>query len=76
MLQDPVLSKALTRFRIPWQWNGGPAVMQSRAVDESGYVQPGREQLIAERGNNTIFHYNGITIWGVAASGELTHVYA
>jgi sulfane dehydrogenase subunit SoxC len=76
MLQEPVLSKALTRFRIPWQWDGGPAVLQSRTVDESGYVQPSREQVIAERGNNTIFHYNGITTWGVAASGELTHVYA
>jgi sulfane dehydrogenase subunit SoxC len=76
MLQEPVLPKALTRFRIPWQWSGGPAVLQSRTVDDSGYVQPGREQVIAERGNNTIFHYNGITSWGVAASGELTHVYA
>jgi sulfane dehydrogenase subunit SoxC len=76
MLQEPVLPKALTRFRIPWRWDGGPAVLQSRTVDESGYVQPGREQIIAERGNNTIFHYNGITSWGVAPSGELTHVYA
>jgi sulfane dehydrogenase subunit SoxC len=76
LLQEPVLPKALTRFRIPWQWDGGPAVLQSRTVDESGYVQPGREQVIAERGNNASFHYNGITSWGVAASGELTHVYA
>jgi sulfane dehydrogenase subunit SoxC len=76
MLQEPVLPKALTRFRIPWQWNGAPAVLQSRTVDESGYVQPSRDQVIAERGNNTIFHYNGITSWGVAATGELTHVYA
>jgi sulfane dehydrogenase subunit SoxC len=76
MLQEPVLPKALTRFRIPWRWDGGPAVLQSRTVDESGYIQPGRDQVIAERGNNTIFHYNGITSWGVAANGELTHVYA
>ncbi len=76
MLQEPVLPKALTRFRIPWQWNGAPAVLQSRTVDESGYVQPSRDQVIAERGNNTIFHYNGVTSWGVSESGELTHVYA
>jgi sulfane dehydrogenase subunit SoxC len=76
ILQEPVLPKALTRFRIPWQWNGGPAVLQSRTVDDSGYVQPSREQLIAERGTKTIFHYNGITSWGVSESGELTHVYA
>src|SRR5580704_6167247 len=41
-LQEPVLSKALTRFRVPWQWDGGPATLQSRATDESGYVQPSR----------------------------------
>ncbi len=23
-LQEPVLSKAFTRFRMPWRWNGGP----------------------------------------------------
>ena len=75
-LQEPVLPMALTRFRIPWQWNGGRAVLQSRAVDQSGYSQPTRERLIAERGSKTIFHYNGITSWGVSESGELTHVYA
>ena len=42
-LQEPVLSMALTRFRLPWRWDGGPAVLQSRAVDEFGYVQPSRE---------------------------------
>ena len=47
-LQPPVLSKALTRFRIPWRWNGGPAVLQSRATDETGYVQPTREKMIAD----------------------------
>jgi len=76
VLQEPVLPMALTRFRIAWQWNGGPATLQSRAVDQSGYIQPTREQLIAERGSKTIFHYNGITSWGVSESGELTHVYA
>jgi sulfane dehydrogenase subunit SoxC len=75
-LQQPVLSMALTRFRIPWHWNGGPAVLQSRARDDSGYVQPTRSELIAKRGNKTIYHFNGITSWGVAESGEVKHVYA
>src|SRR5439155_8461094 len=35
-LQEPVLSKVFTRFRVPWRWNGGPAVLQSRAWDEAG----------------------------------------
>ena len=33
-LQEPVLTRALTRFRLPWQWDGKPAVIQSRAIDE------------------------------------------
>lgn len=75
-LQDPVLPQALTRFRIPWRWEGGSAVLCSRTTDESGYMQPSRDALLAERGNRTIYHYNGITCWSVAASGELSHVYA
>ena len=75
-LEQPVLSKALTRFRIPWRWQGGPAVLQSRASDDTGYVQPTRAQLIARRGDKTIYHFNGITSWGVAESGEIMHVYA
>ena len=39
-LQEPVLTKALTRFRIDWTWDGGPALLQSRVIDETGYVQP------------------------------------
>ena len=75
-LQEPVLSKALTRFRLPWQWNGGPAVLQSRATDSSGYIQPTRAKLIAERGTRAQFHFNGIASWAVAAGGEVKHVYA
>src|SRR5260370_42481178 len=41
-LTAPVLSKALTRFRLPWQWSGQPAVLMSRATDEKGEVQPTR----------------------------------
>jgi sulfane dehydrogenase subunit SoxC len=75
-LQQPVLPMALTRFRMPWRWDGGPAVLQSRATDETGYVQPTRSELIARRGGKTIYHFNGITSWSVAAGGEVKHVYA
>ena len=75
-LQEPVLAKALTRFRIAWHWNGGPAILQSRATDESGYVQPTRARLIADRGIRTIYHFNGIASWAVGESGEVTHAYA
>src|SRR5580700_9547465 len=84
-LQEPVLSKAFTRFRLPWRWNGGPATLQSRAWDESGEVQPTRAEFIVARGelakpppvlgfNNQ--HYNSITSWGVGSNGEVKHVYA
>src|SRR4249919_1362021 len=75
-LQPPVLSKALTRFRIPWRWNGGPALLQSRAIDDTGYVQPTREKMIATRGSRTIYHSNAITAWAISDKGEVKHVYA
>ena len=84
-LHDPVLSKAYTRFRVPWRWDGGPAVLQSRAWDEAGHVQPSRSQVIAHRGQTakpppvTAFpaqHYNGPTSWAIERNGEVKHVYA
>jgi sulfane dehydrogenase subunit SoxC len=75
-LSAPVLAKALTRFRLPWRWTGGPAVLQSRATDDTGYVQPTRTALIAARGAKGIYHCNPITSWSVAATGEVKHVYA
>jgi sulfane dehydrogenase subunit SoxC len=75
-LQEPVLSKSFTRFRVPWQWNGQPCVIKSRAVDDTGYRQPERRILVAERGRNGYFHYNAIVAWAVDADGGLHHVYA
>src|SRR5215475_10650131 len=84
-LQEPVLPKALTRFRLPWRWDGGPATLQSRASDEKGNMQPTRAEFVAARGElkATVSpmafpnqHFNGITSWGIDASGEVKHVYA
>jgi sulfane dehydrogenase subunit SoxC len=75
-LQEPVLPMAVTRFRSPWRWDGGPATLQSRATDDSGYVQPSRSRLIADRGARAYYHFNGIASWGVAQGGEVKHVYA
>jgi sulfane dehydrogenase subunit SoxC len=74
-LQAPVLSKSFTRFRVPWRWDGAPAVLTSRAADETGYVQPERAKLVAERGRNGYFHYNAQVAWAVEAEGGLRHVY-
>jgi sulfane dehydrogenase subunit SoxC len=76
MLQEPILPKSLTRFRMAWRWNGGPASLQSRATDETGYVQPTRAEMIAKRGNRTIYHSNAVMTWGVSDKGEVKHVYA
>lgn len=84
-LQKPVLPKAFARFRAPWRWDGGPAVLQSRAWDEAGNVQPTRAALVARRGEARRVpsllgfpsqHFNGPTSWRVGADGEVTHVYA
>jgi sulfane dehydrogenase subunit SoxC len=75
-LQEPRLPIALTRFRLPWRFDGREAVIASRAVDESGYVQPTREALIAVRGTNSGYHFNGIKFWKVQADGTVTNVEA
>jgi sulfane dehydrogenase subunit SoxC len=75
-LTAPVLPRALTRFRLPWTWNGAATVLKSRATDDTGAVQPTRDNVIAEHGAKVIFHYNGIVAWGVAPNGEVKHVYA
>ncbi|WP_268903643.1 sulfite dehydrogenase, partial [Bordetella petrii] len=72
-LQAPVLSRAITRFRFPWAWNGEATVIQSRATDETGYVQPTLEALTAVRGVNGTYHNNAITPWRVAATGEISN---
>jgi len=83
-LDAPVLPKSLTRFRMPWRWDGQPVVLQSRAWDEAGNRQPTREEMFAERGAPrvnvpiTAFpmgHMNVITSWAIDGKGEATHVY-
>jgi sulfane dehydrogenase subunit SoxC len=75
-LDGPVLPKAVARFRLPWRWDGGPAVLQSRAVDEAGNVQPTRAALLGARGTQFRYHYNAIQSWNVTAAGEVANVYA
>jgi len=75
-LQEPVLPRALTRFRLPWKWPGGPAILASRATDERGEVQPTREQLVAARGLRSVNHYNAISICHVGGDGQVTSAWA
>ncbi|WP_018412365.1 sulfite dehydrogenase [Methyloversatilis thermotolerans] len=75
-LETPVLSKALTRFNIDWVWDGSPAILQSRAMDDTGYVQPTYRQLREVRGTRSIYHNNAIQSWKLAESGDVSNVQA
>jgi sulfane dehydrogenase subunit SoxC len=75
-LGEPILSKALTRFRIPWLWNGGPQTLMSRATDETGAVQPRRADWVAKYAAGQGYHSNAIQSWHVDARGQVRHVYA
>ncbi len=73
-LTGPVLDKSLTRFEIDWDWNGREALLQSRAIDETGYVQPSYRELRAVRGTASMYHNNAIQTWLVHADGEVENV--
>ncbi len=73
-LQAPVMDKCLTRFTLDWAWDGKAALIQSRAIDQTGYVQPSYRQLRAVRGSRSIYHNNAIQTWWVQDSGEVGNV--
>jgi sulfane dehydrogenase subunit SoxC len=84
-VEGPVSPQAFTRFTMPWHWDGQPAVLTSRAWDDSGAVQPLRADFVALRGQankvpNVLGfpnqHYNSLTAWGIESSGAIKHVYA
>jgi sulfane dehydrogenase subunit SoxC len=80
-LDEPILPICHTRFRYPWWWDGQPAVLQSRVQDETGYIQPTLEQLVAVRGLDggkfgSIYHLNAIQSWQVASDGSVSNVHA
>ena len=74
-LQGQALPKSLVRFRLPWDWNGQPAQLQSRAIDEKGNVQPTRKAYKAENAVDGRFHNNTITTWSIGADGSVKNVY-
>jgi sulfane dehydrogenase subunit SoxC len=70
-LQGPIHSKAHTRFQLMWQWDGRDAVIMSRAIDETGYVQPTLAEFEKVRGLGTDYHFNAIKPWKVQADGQV-----
>lgn len=73
-LDGPVWDKCLTRFYVDFEWNGQPMLIQSRCIDETGYVQPTKDELRKVRGTNSIYHNNGIQTWHVRENGEAENV--
>ncbi len=74
-LTGPVLPKALTRFRLPWNWEGHASTLMSRATDETGDVQPKRADWLAQFAPGQIYHFNGIQAWGIESDGTVKNVY-
>ena len=72
-LQNVPQPKALVRFVSLWKWDGEPALLMSRAVDETGYVQPTVDVFRRGRGPGTDYHFNHIRGWQVAADGNVTY---
>lgn len=73
-LDGPVLPLSLVRFYAEFDWNGREMLVQSRATDETGYVQPTKEELRQVRGVNSIYHNNGMQTWLVRADGQTENV--
>jgi sulfane dehydrogenase subunit SoxC len=73
-VDEPRLSKAFSRFRLPWKWDGTETIVTSRCTDETGYIQPTREALVEVRGMNSNYHNNAIKAWKIAAGGAVTNV--
>jgi sulfane dehydrogenase subunit SoxC len=69
-------AKSLVRFRLPWEWTGKGALLQSRATDEKGRTQPARADWVARFAPDIRFHNNSIVSWAVGADGKVTNVYA
>jgi sulfane dehydrogenase subunit SoxC len=68
-------AKCLVRFRLPWEWTGQAAVLQSRATDEKGQVQPVRKAWLAQYSPAMVYHNNSIVSWAVGADGSVKNVY-
>jgi sulfane dehydrogenase subunit SoxC len=73
-MEGPVLSKCLTRFNFDWSWDGKPALLLSRATDETGHIQPTYAELRKVRGTRSIYHNNAIQTWLVSENGEVKNV--
>jgi sulfane dehydrogenase subunit SoxC len=77
-LLEPIHRYAHTRFYLPWNWDGKEVVLQSRATDERGDVQPALAELNRIYGVDTAYwlaiddsrgHFNPIQSWKIMQDG-------
>lgn len=73
-IDGPVLPLSMTRFYVDTEWTGQELLLQSRAHDSTGYIQPTKAELRKIRGVNSIYHNNGIQTWLVRPNGESENV--
>lgn len=73
-MSGPSFDKSLHRFHYEFNWDGQPLLLQSRAHDSTGYVQPTKDALRAVRGLNSVYHNNGIQTWEVSTDGGVSNV--
>jgi sulfane dehydrogenase subunit SoxC len=73
-ISGPSLDKSMHRFYFEFDWDGKPLLLQSRAHDSTGYVQPTKDQLRKHRGVNSIYHNNGIQTWSIDEEGKAENV--
>ncbi|MDD2862902.1 MAG: sulfite dehydrogenase, partial [Acidiphilium sp.] len=73
-LDNPILDKCMTRFTLPYWWDGKPALIQSRVTDDTGYVQPTIVQKHKFWGHDPVYENNSIQTWQILASGEVNNV--
>ncbi len=73
-IDGPSLQKSMHRFYHEFRWDGKPLLLQSRAHDSTGYIQPTKNALRAVRGENSIYHNNAIQTWFVDEQGVAENV--
>jgi sulfane dehydrogenase subunit SoxC len=73
-LEGPILNKCLSRFNADFGWDGKPLIFQSRAVDETGQIQPTYRELRQVRASRSIYHNNAIQSWLLEENGEVKNV--
>ena len=80
VIQEPVHSKAHTRFVYPWIWNGEEAIIAARCTDERGSTQPTTAEAARMRGidvetlkTGVIQRNNVAQPWKVDRDGRVTN---